>query len=79
MSDSVPELRIRQLNDAAVRRDGDFVLYWMIANRRLEWNFSLQRAVEHAKRLKKPLLVLEALRCGYQWANDRLHRCQEAR
>jgi deoxyribodipyrimidine photo-lyase len=74
VSDSVPELRIRQLNDAAVRRDGDFVLYWMIANRRLEWNFSLQRAVEHAKRLKKPLLVLEALRCGYQWANDRLHR-----
>lgn len=74
MSDSVPDLRIRQLNDATIRRDGDFVLYWMIANRRLQWNFSLQRAAEHAKILNKPLLVLEALRCGYQWASDRLHR-----
>lgn len=74
MCDSVPELRIRQLNDVSIRRDGDFVLYWMIANRRLTWNFSLQRAVEHAQRLNKPLLVLEALRCGYRWASDRLHR-----
>ena len=54
--------------------DGDFVLYWMIAFRRVHWNYSLQRAVDWAKELKKPLIVLEALRCGYQWASDRLHR-----
>ncbi len=46
----------------------------MIAHRRTEWSFALQRAVQWAEELNKPLLVLEALRCGYQWASDRLHR-----
>jgi hypothetical protein len=39
----VPALRARPCNDAPVRRDGEFVLYWMIAFRRTHWNFSLQR------------------------------------
>ncbi len=46
----------------------------MIANRRTTWNFSLQRAIELASQLDKPLVVLEALRCGYRWASDRLHQ-----
>jgi deoxyribodipyrimidine photo-lyase len=71
---SVPQLRIQKTNDAPVNPEGDFVLYWMIAFRRVHWNYSLQRAVDWAKELKKPLIVLEALRCGYQWASDRLHR-----
>ncbi|MEC7987899.1 MAG: deoxyribodipyrimidine photolyase, partial [Myxococcota bacterium] len=50
-----------------------FVLYWMISNRRLEWNFSLQHAVEQANRLNKPLVILEALRCDYRWSSDRMH------
>ncbi|MDQ7784391.1 MAG: hypothetical protein RDU20_16005 [Desulfomonilaceae bacterium] len=69
----VSDFRIRKCNDAAVNRHGRYVLYWMIANRRTQWNFSLQRAVEWTLELRKPLLVLEALRCGYQWASDRLH------
>ncbi len=71
---SVPELRLRTVHDAPARPDGDFVLYWMIAHRRLGWNFALQRAVDEASRLDKPLVILEALRCGYRWASDRLHR-----
>ena len=70
----VPGIRIRKSNDAPVNYNGDFVFYWMIAYRRATWNFSLQRAVEWALDLKRPLLVLEALRCDYRWANDRLHR-----
>ena len=70
---SVPQLRIQKSNDAPVNPEGDFVLYWMTAFRRVNWNFSLQRAVDWAKELNKPLIVLEALRCGYQWASDRLH------
>ncbi|MGE5234825.1 MAG: deoxyribodipyrimidine photolyase [Acidobacteriota bacterium] len=70
----VPALRVRACNAAAVRGDGEYVLYWMIAHRRLRFNFALQRAVEHALRLGRPLLVLEALRCDYPWASDRLHR-----
>jgi deoxyribodipyrimidine photo-lyase len=71
---SVPAIRIRRSNDAPVNAKGDFVLYWMIAFRRTTWNYSLQRAVDWAEDLGKPLVILEALRCGYPWASDRLHR-----
>jgi deoxyribodipyrimidine photo-lyase len=46
----------------------------MVAFRRLGWNFALERAAEVARELGKPLVILEPLRCGYRWANDRFHR-----
>jgi deoxyribodipyrimidine photo-lyase len=46
----------------------------MIAQRRLVWNFALDRAIAWAEELGKPLVVLEALRCDYRWASDRIHR-----
>jgi deoxyribodipyrimidine photo-lyase len=46
----------------------------MIAARRTRHSFALDRAIEHAKALGKPLVVLEPLRVGYRWASDRLHR-----
>jgi len=70
----VPASRIRTCNNAPIRIDGEFVLYWMIAFRRLSSNFSLQRAVELAVELRKPLVIFEPLRVGYQWASDRIHR-----
>lgn len=70
----VPDLRLRALNDAPVREEGTFVLYWMIGHRRLGWNFALDRAVHWARKLDRPLVILEALRCGYRWAADRHHR-----
>ena len=70
----VPEIRVRAANGLTIRTDGEFVLYWMIATRRATWNFGLQRAVEWATKLNKPLLVFEPLRAGYQWASDRIHR-----
>ncbi len=69
----VPELRIRALNDAPVRSNGRYVLYWMIAARRTRSNFSLDRAIELAREHDCPLMVLEALRVGYPWASDRFH------
>ncbi|MGE3779856.1 MAG: deoxyribodipyrimidine photolyase, partial [Pirellulaceae bacterium] len=69
----VPPQRVRPASERPVRADGEFVLYWMIANRRGGWNFSLERAVEWAVTLQKPLVILEALRCDYRWASDRLH------
>lgn len=71
---AVPAIRIRSCNDAPVRAAGRFVLYWMIANRRLTYNFSLDRALELSHSLQRPLLIFEALRCDYPWASDRLHR-----
>ena len=71
---SVPEIRVRHVNDALVNDNGSFVLYWMTASRRTTCNFALQRAIDWSTNLNKPLLVLEALRTGYEWASDRLHR-----
>lgn len=71
---SVPELRIQTINDRDVNRDGGYVLYWMIAHRRSQWNFGLQRAAWWGAELERPVLVLEALRSGYRWASDRIHR-----
>ena len=70
---SVPTSRVRNANQGALCSDGQFVLYWMISARRPQYNFALQRAVEWAVELGKPLVVFEALRAGYPWASDRFH------
>lgn len=57
-----------------MRPDRNYVLYWMVANRRSRYNFALQHAAQEAERLGRPLVVLEALRVGYRWASTRLHR-----
>ena len=72
-SSDINLLRIRSMNERPVNSDGEFVLYWMIANRRVNWNYSLQRAIDWAKQLGQPLLVFEPLRCNYRWAGDRFH------
>lgn len=70
---SVPEVRVRALREAPLRREREFVLYWMTSNRRARSNFALQRAVELARELDRPLVVFEALRVAYPFASDRLH------
>jgi deoxyribodipyrimidine photo-lyase len=67
-------MRIRTVNDAPITSTGRYVLYWMIAARRARSNFALDRAIEHARALGRPLLVFEALRAGYPWASARLHQ-----
>ena len=71
---AVPPSRVRAMNQGSITLTGDYVLYWMISARRLGWNFGLQRAVDYAVALRKPLVILEALRCDYPGANDRLHQ-----
>lgn len=71
--DMVHPLRVSTLVDRPIDPTGRFVLYWMTATRRPSWNFSLDRALEHAHALGKPLVVLEPLRVGYRWASDRIH------
>ena len=46
----------------------------MTAFRRTQSNFALQRAVEIAQQIQKPLVILEAVRCNYRWASHRFHR-----
>jgi deoxyribodipyrimidine photo-lyase len=70
----IPPLRLTSANDAPVNGAGELVVYWMTAQRRTRFNYALERAVWLANDLARPLLVLEALRCDYRWASDRLHR-----
>jgi deoxyribodipyrimidine photo-lyase len=70
---AVPLSRIRALNARNFRPDGAYVLYWMTACRRLRANDALNRAVEIARELGRPLVVFEGLRAGYPFASDRLH------
>jgi deoxyribodipyrimidine photo-lyase len=70
----IPEIRLQALNSKPTRKDRDYILYWMIAFRRVHWNFALDHAIERARELKKPLVIFEALRVGYPWACDRFHR-----
>jgi hypothetical protein len=37
---AVPALDVRKANEKKVRADGDYVLYWMIANRRVRYTHS---------------------------------------
>ncbi len=67
------EPRLRLLNDASVRNNNQFVLYWMTGARRTTWSFALERAVAWMKELQRPLVVLEALRVDYPWASHRHH------
>lgn len=70
----LPAVRLRTLNERPVRPDGEYVLYWMTAFRRGAWNFALDRAVQQAQQMGRPLVILEALRSGYRWASDRIHQ-----
>ena len=73
IASDVPATRVRVMNQGPVNPLGRCVVYWMTSARRLGWNFGLQRAVDYAVGLRKPLVILEALRSDYPGANDRLH------
>jgi deoxyribodipyrimidine photo-lyase len=70
---AVAGARLSVLVDRPARDDAAFVLYWMTGTRRTTHSFALQRAIEWARTLGRPLVVLEALRAGYRWASDRHH------
>lgn len=70
----IDALRVAAANAQPVRAEGRFVLYWMIAQRRRHWNPALERAVERARQLARPLVVCEYMRSGHAWSCARVHR-----
>jgi len=62
--------RIKVLNDTE-RPDRDFVMYWMQASQRTEFNHALEYAIERANELKKPLIVFFGLTASFPEANLR--------
>lgn len=65
--------RVLPLNDAPIRTNAEFVLYWTQMNRRMAWNHALAYAASRANDLNLPLLIYEGLTCTYREANDRMH------
>jgi deoxyribodipyrimidine photo-lyase len=54
-------------------RRGEFVLYWPQSARRLRANLALEHAIARANALGLPVVVYEALRPDYPYANERIH------
>ena len=64
--------RIRVLKDLHVNEEGDFVVYWMTATRRYKYNAALERAIEIALAIDKPLLVVEGVSIRHRWTSERV-------
>lgn len=69
----VPPERLSAPSDLPADPRGEVVVYWMTAQRRARYSFGLQRALWWCAELGRPLVVLEALRVGYEWASARHH------
>jgi deoxyribodipyrimidine photo-lyase len=63
--------RIVCLNDAAVRRDGRYVVYWMQQSQRTRFNPALEYAIFRANELNRPVVVVFGLFTDYPEANER--------
>lgn len=68
--DQIPRERIQALNNKPIRQ-GDYLLYWMQASHRTEYNHALEYAISLANSLKKPLLVFFGLTERYPEAQER--------
>jgi deoxyribodipyrimidine photo-lyase len=65
--------RIKKLNQKKICQ-GDYVLYWMQASQRVEWNHSLEYTIREANQLNLPVLVYFRLIDNFPEANER-HYC----
>ena len=62
--------RIKNLNKNSVK-EGRFVLYWMQASQRSEYNHALEFAIKKANEINKPLIVFFGITNHYPEANER--------
>ena len=62
--------RIQRLNDREIQK-GRFVLYWMQASQRAEWNHALEYALRQGNEQKLPVVVLFVLTDRFPEANLR--------
>ena len=62
--------RINHLNQNPIR-DGKFVLYWIQASQRAEYNHALEFAILQANDARKPLVVFFGITDTFPEANER--------
>jgi len=66
----INESRVKRLNDQNIRT-GNFVLYWMQATQRAEYNHALEYSILKANKLNCPILVYFGISESYPEANSR--------
>ena len=66
----IPDERIKLLNNKK-EKNGDYVLYWMQASQRIEYNHALEYSIIKANSLKKPIVVFFGLTEKFPNANLR--------
>ena len=66
----IQQERIQLLNDSRLG-SGKYVLYWMQAAQRAEYNHALEYAIRTANKLKKPVLVFFGITESWPEANQR--------
>ena len=65
--------RVQELNGKPARK-GAYVLYWMQASQRAEWNHALEVSVEEANARSQPLIAVFGLTDAFPEANLRHYR-----
>lgn len=66
--------RIQYLNRKPLRKEKKFLIYWMQAAQRAEWNHALEYALDLAAELQKPLVVFFGLKPDFPEAGRRAYR-----
>jgi deoxyribodipyrimidine photo-lyase len=69
-SEMIQKERIKALNQKRVQK-GKYVLYWMQASQRAEYNHALEFAVLKANELRQPLIVFFGITDQFPEANER--------
>ncbi|MEM1548824.1 MAG: deoxyribodipyrimidine photo-lyase [Thermoproteota archaeon] len=67
---AIQKERIKQLNTKSLR-NGEYVLYWMQASPRTEYNHALEYAIEKANELNRPLIAFFGITNRFPEANER--------
>lgn len=68
--ETIPKERIKVLNRREARK-GTYVLYWMQASQRTEYNHALEYAILRANALRQPVIVFFGLTDRFPEANER--------
>ena len=68
--ETIQRERIKALNRKEIRKGG-YVLYWMQASQRVEYNHALEFAISKANELRKPLIAFFGITDQFPDANER--------
>ena len=70
LNEMIQKERIKALNKKGIKK-GAYVLYWMQASQRAEYNHALEYAILKANELRQPIIVFFGITDHFPEANER--------